>query len=136
METIAISKITNNLTNQTVTIFSPAGVPITILPGDTHTPGNWNLSVIGNEGEVSNSTIVTFNVTGFTQSFAYAVVAGRGIVSALGPLGSDFFPTNSHLVHETYPEFSTGDSVKFDFEINELENGDLVTWILGTLDEG
>lgn len=135
MESIFINSITNNLSTESVTIDLPGGGTMTLAPNNSFEFEDFTLPVISTAEEVSSSTIMAFTVEGFSQDFGYAAVSGVGLVSALGHSGTDFFPSDEHLIHITVSNFQADDAVNCNFEINDLADGTRVTWVLGELDE-
>lgn len=135
MESIIISSITNNLSTETITIATPEGETVTLTPGDSMEFGDYSLPIISSQAELNSNTLIGFTVEGLSQNFAYAAIAGQGLVSALGHSEADFFPEDSHLVHITLPNLQAGDAIHCTFSIDEIPDGTRVSWVLGELDE-
>ena len=137
METVNITTIKNNLTDRTVTMHTDSGEAMVLLPGEMLTnTSRITLPWVHNGGEISPETIRQFSVTGFSNGFAYAAISGKGLTSALGTGTENFYPDDPHLVHITMESLEAGQNLMLTFEVNEIADGTLVTWVLGTLDEG
>lgn len=139
METVNITTVTNNLPSLKIELCPPVGPPVIIDPPSTLGFRTTTIPLIETEDEINSDNIFAFRVEGFEQEFAFAAIKNRGIVSALGRTGPDFFPDDPLFVRETHPDVKAGDSIICKFEIRYLVGdegqGSLAIWVLGALDE-
>lgn len=135
METVRITNIENNIPGLKVMVCPPNGTPIIIHPPSRVGFPEVTLPFIETEEEINCNTIFAFKVEGSDQEFAFAAIKHRGIVSALGRTGADFFPDETSLARESFGELEAGNPVTCKFEIRPLESGSYAIWVLGALDE-
>lgn len=131
MEKIAISSITNTLSEHTVILRDDKDQEIVLHPGE-RLEGVSRLTIPFQEESApfQNEMLRHFRTEkpGEVASFYYISRENSGIISALGPNEQDFWPPSN--LKTSIPNVSLGQTVSLRFQL-DAEN---ITWIIGDID--
>ena len=134
MEPINVTSITSNLTAH-CTIQDNNNDLIQVGPGEVvNADINLNLDIVPDCNAINSSVYHAFNIEGDARTKAFAVVAGTGLVSALGTEPGDFAPADPAQIKISLPEAMAGQNVRLTL-MEDFEESERIVWVLGDIDE-
>lgn len=133
METLQVTKIENRLANRQSIVFDDNGTPVDLMPGQViNEVSNFTINLLNSVDEITPEEIRLYEAEGDPTPLGYAIVAGTGLISAVGMDPSDFDLGNPEVIWISLPEAASGQNILIAIEEDTANQ----TWIIGEIDTG